>query len=319
MLKKVIAIMTLILASHAHAWEPNGPVKAFIGFGPGSGNEIAFRGVAAEVERNNPKVNFVIQTMPGAGGNIALAHAVKLPADGMTFTVSGLSTYAFDPVFYPELMKFTQGDLYPVLGIARSPFVIVARPSSKVNTVKELAAHLKSGEQVFIGISGAAPFLVHSMLMEKAGGNYDTVQTVMYKGPQESAMAAATGEVEFSIMPVTVSAPLIAGGKVKLIGLVGDKKMPQFPNAELVKDTLPGVVFNAMWNITLPKDTPKDVVDWYVAEFGKAIHSENVKKYFDQNYMYADPFNEPVSHAKWIATFKSQIMPVAEKAKPRFR
>ena len=40
---KVIAVA--LIATLAHAWEPTKPITAVIGFAPGSGNELSFRGI----------------------------------------------------------------------------------------------------------------------------------------------------------------------------------------------------------------------------------------------------------------------------------
>jgi tripartite-type tricarboxylate transporter receptor subunit TctC len=68
MKKIIIGLLLATIAMVAYAWEPTRPINVLIGFAPGSGNEIGFRGVGSILEKSNPKINFVIENKPGADG-----------------------------------------------------------------------------------------------------------------------------------------------------------------------------------------------------------------------------------------------------------
>ncbi len=92
-MKKLLVTM-LLIPTLAFAWEPTKPITAIVGYGPGSGNELSFRGVAAEIEKTNPKVNFLIKNLPGVDGVLAANELTKSAPDGYTIHISGnLSTY----------------------------------------------------------------------------------------------------------------------------------------------------------------------------------------------------------------------------------
>jgi tripartite-type tricarboxylate transporter receptor subunit TctC len=117
------------------------------------------------------------------------------------------------------------------------------------------------------------------------------------------------------MMPLSVAAPMINSGKVKLIALTGVKRPKGFERAEVMNDVLPGVVVNAMWNITLPKNTPKEIVDWYVETFGRAIRSENVHRFFEENYMIAATDLDPKTAKKELDTLRKEYLPMSLKLK----
>ena len=137
----------------------------------------------------------------------------------------------------------------------------------------------------------------------------------MYKGPAQALQDVASGQVEVGIVPLSVAAQMINAGKVKLVGVSGDKRMPQYPTIQTVNEVLPGVVIMALWNITLPKGTPPEIVDWYVREFTKAVKSKNVQKYFDENYMRASEYLTPQAQSKEIAELRDKLLPIARKLK----
>jgi len=120
------------------------------------------------------------------------------------------------------------------------------------------------------------------------------------------------------MIPLPVAAQLIIGGKVKLIGVAGEKRSIQFPNVQAVNEVIPGIIVQGMWNITLPKNTPKEVVDWYVTNFNKAIKSENVQRYFKENYMIAAKDLNPAQSKKDLQSLRWNYLPLAIDLKANF-
>ena len=311
-MKKLIVAL-LLLPALAFAWEPTKPITAIVGYGPGSGNEICFRGVAAEIERTNPKVNFVVQNMPGSDGVISTNHSTKLPPDGYSLNVTGnLSTYVTNEAFDAGAIRYTYADLNPILSCGTSPQVIVARPSSKVNTAKELVKYLhKPPTNVNIAIGSNVQYLIYGLLMDAADGDRTKVRQIMYKGPMQALMDVVGGHTEFGMMPLAVAAPQINAGKVKLIAVTGDKRHPAYPNVPKIAEYLPGVEVMAMWNVTVPKDTPKEVVDWYVQVFGEAVRSEEYKTWRRLNVVfYEESELTPAGLHKHMEELRTTFLPV---------
>ena len=312
---KLLFAVSMAISGVANAWEPTRPITAFIGYGPGSGNEQSFRGVAAEIERTNPGVSFVVQNMPGADGVISVNHTSKLPPDGYTLNVTGnLSTWVTNDAFNSDIAQYRLDDLYPVLSLAISPQVIVARADSRINTAREFVKYIQNpGRPVNIAIGSTVQYLIFGLVMTKGHGDQRQVKQVMYKGPAQALLDVAGGHTEFGMMPLSVAAPMIKSGKVKLVALTGVKRPKGFERAEVMNDVLPGVIVNAMWNITLPKNTPKDVVDWYVRAFTTAIRSANVQRYFEENYMIAATDLDPKTARKELEELRSEYLPMSLK------
>lgn len=316
-MKFLTAVVASVFSLSAFAWQPTRPITAYVGYAPGSGNEQSFRGIAAEIERANPGVTFIVQNMPGADGVVSVNHSSKLPPDGYSLNVTGnLSTWVTNEAFVPEAAQYKLDDLLPVLSLATSPQVIVARKDSKINTAREFVRYIqKPGQPVNIAIGSTVQYLIFGLVMTKGQGDQRLVKQVMYKGPAQALLDVAGGHTEFGMMPLSVAAPMIKSGKVKLIALTGTKRPKGFERAEVMNDILPGVVVNAMWNITLPKNTPPDVVDWYVRTFGTAIRSENARRFFEENYMIAATDLDPKTARKELDDLRREYLPMSLKLK----
>ena len=316
LVKFAIATMIIAACSMSHAWEPKKPIIAYVGYAPGSGNELSFRGVAAEVERQTG-AKFVVVNIAGVDGLLSVNKSHKEAADGYSLNATGgLITYTLNEAFNPEAMTWTVNDLYPIIGTANSPQCIIAHVSSPINSVTDLVKQFATPDRnINVGLGSYAQYMLYGMIMSNGNGNSSKVKSIMYKGPAQALQDVAAGNVEIGMVPLSVAAQMINGGKVKLIGVSGDRKSVQYPNTQVVKDVLPGVVVLAMWNITLPKDTPKEIVDWYVKSFTSALDSDNVKKYFHDNYMTRSNALTPEAQKKEIAEIRAKMLPVALKLK----
>ena len=313
---KKLLLALLMVPALALSWQAPQQVTATVGYTPGSGNELSFRGVAAIVEKNNPGINFVVNNMPGAGEVIGLNWFTKLPTDGANlFIASQQGVFTATEIWYPELAKFRPMDLEFVTTIAKSPLAIVASINSATNTPKELVERLKNTKQpVTFGLGAPAHKILFEYLMEKGGGNADQVKTVMYKGPGAIMQDIGGNHIEFGILPTAVAYPLVKAGKAKYIALAGEQKLTQLPNVPLWKDTIPGLNVYAAWMITMPPGTPRAQVDYYNRLFVPAIRSREAKEFFDANLMFTAPEEQTPEGAKaYITSLRQQWMPYIRK------
>src|SRR6202165_5524237 len=90
------------------------------------------------------KQQFVVETGPGASGNIGAAAAAKSAPDGYTFLVSANPALAVNPSLYKDLPYNAERDFAPVTRGVMAPMAIVVHPSLPAKTLAELIALGKS-------------------------------------------------------------------------------------------------------------------------------------------------------------------------------
>ena len=315
---RFIILSLLLTALNAFAWEPTKPIRVILGFTPGSGNEVSFRGVEAVLQKQYPNINFVIEHRPGVDSVLATNLFAKLPADGHAISIpSEQGTFVTAEIWNKQAMEFNPFEFEFVTSIAQSPLALIARISSPVNTVAELVETLKKpNRNIDFAVGGGAHKVAYEFLTETIKADETKVQSVLYRGPNPAALAVASNQTEFGIMPVAIAQPLITGGKVKLIALAGDRKLSAYPNTPLLKDTVPGLVVNAGWVIVLPKGTPKEIVNWYVNAFVPAIRSPEAKVYFDNNLMIVNENQLGPEKAKnAMINLRDKWQPIVRKMK----
>jgi tripartite-type tricarboxylate transporter receptor subunit TctC len=286
MLKKLLFAL-LLLPAVAYAWQPERPVVVIVGFAPGSGNELAFRQAAGIVQKNNPKVAFVIENRPGADSVVSQNHMLTVPADGYTVSVpSHMSLFVTNDIWQQDIKKFEYNTFINVVTLGKSPLAVVASERSVINTPDAFVNMIQQYHRpINVAIGGGAHQMAYEYIMWRMGGDRNNVKMIRYPGPLQAVTAVAANDItttEFGIMPIAVARPLIEGGKVKLLGLTGDSinGMPTMTKA------VPGLKVYAGWMVSLPPNTAKDIVDWYQREFGRAIRSQEYQDWARTNCIF---------------------------------
>jgi tripartite-type tricarboxylate transporter receptor subunit TctC len=112
---------------------PTRPVRLVVGFPPGGAGDIAVRLIGQWLSERFGQP-FVVENRPGAGGNIATEAVVRAPADGYTLLLIG-AWNAINATLYDRLNFNFIGDIAPVAGLIRVPYVMAVRPFRQAESV----------------------------------------------------------------------------------------------------------------------------------------------------------------------------------------
>src|SRR3954471_5685568 len=98
------ALLVLLAAQSASAQSgyPNRPVKILVGFTAGTAPDLAAR-ILADRFAEVWGTPFVIENVPGAGGNIATDRVAKTAADGYLLVMGGNGSLVINPSLYEKL------------------------------------------------------------------------------------------------------------------------------------------------------------------------------------------------------------------------
>ena len=318
-MKKLLVTLALsVLPVFALAWQPTKPITVVVPNGPGAGNEIAFRILAKQVE---PKtgVSFVYDYKPGAFDTIAMNHFDTLPNDGHHVAIpSCQSTYVSAEIWYANTAKFNAMHFTPVTNMGKSPLAFYARLKTDIDTPEKLMAEVKAGKRpINFAVGGAAHRLAVEYFVNGIKPSKDTVETIMYKGPAQAMNDVVSGVAEFGVFPIAVGAPMVQAGKLKVIGIAGEKVLPGLEKYKLMNTYVPGLNVYACWNLILPKNTPQDIQDWYHNNFVPVLNSKDTKETYDKQFIFTSPnAQSPEGVRADMHRLREQWQPFVRKIKP---
>ncbi|MBB3182232.1 tripartite tricarboxylate transporter substrate binding protein [Variovorax sp. Sphag1AA] len=256
------ALAGLALSSGAFAqadW-PMRPIRIVAPYAAGGAGDESARTIAEGLSKALGQP-VVVDNKPGAGGVIGADIVAKSPADGYTL-LAGANGTLINPLIHRKL-PYAASDLVPVTGVSFSPSLIVADPTINVNTLAQLQVHAKADSKgIFFGTTGIGSTGHFSGEMIKAALGVP-LTFVQYKGSGETAMALSSHQVQLlSDVPSVALVNLGKAGKVRMLAVASDKRMPQLPDVPTTAEAgYPSIRMIHWLGLFAPKGTPPAVLD----------------------------------------------------------
>ncbi|WPH15921.1 Bug family tripartite tricarboxylate transporter substrate binding protein [Variovorax paradoxus] len=239
---------------------PQRPIRIVAPYAAGGAGDESARAIADGLSKALGQP-VVVDNKPGAGGVIGADLVAKSPADGYTL-LAGANGTLINPIIHRKL-PYAASDLVPVSGVSFSPSLIVADPDIGVKTLAELQAHAKTDPRgIFFGTTGVGSTGHFSGEMIKAalGVPFTFVQ---YKGSGETNLALGSHQVQLiSDVPNVSLVNLGKAGKVRMLAVASDKRMPQLPQVPTTAEAgFPSIRMIHWLGLFAPKGTPPAILD----------------------------------------------------------
>jgi tripartite-type tricarboxylate transporter receptor subunit TctC len=262
------ALLALPAVASAQAAWPAKPIRMISPYPPGGGTDAVGR-IVAQALGEQLGQPLVIDTRPGASGQIGTELATKAPADGHTLVLGNVAPIAILPAANPKLPYDPLRDLAPISLAATSDYILTVHPSLPVRSLKDLIALAKKrpGELSFAssGLLGG-PHLAGELLNLLGGVN---ILHVPYKGNGPAAVAVLSGEATMLYGTGPAVVPFAKAGKMRIIATTGLKRtIPEVPAiAELLKD----FQVTQWYGLLAPAGTPREIVERLAKEIARAV------------------------------------------------
>src|SRR5262245_11953021 len=121
---------------------PARPVRFVVGQAAGSSSDITARLIGQWLSERLGQ-QFVVETRPGAAGNIATEAVARAPADGYTLLLVNAQN-TINAALYEKLEFDFLRDIAPVAWVDRVPLVMEVTPAFPARTVPEFIAYAKA-------------------------------------------------------------------------------------------------------------------------------------------------------------------------------
>lgn len=274
-------ILSAVITSPSHAWEPTQPVRLVVPFAPGGSNDVIARTLGKKISDvvGQP---VVIENRPGAGGSIGSLAVSRATPDGHTILVNSnaivlhplLNTPTYDPL----------KDFSPVSIVTKLPFVVVTKPDFPANDFPEFVRHVRSNSaNLFFGTggSGSAQHISQELFNAALGVR---VEHVPFKGSGESIIALMGGNVDYSFDIIPSVKPLKDSGKLNVLAQTGLVRSPVLPDVPTIKELGdPDYSFEAWQGIFLPKGTAPEIVEKWAEVVKESLSDPEIHRNFTQN------------------------------------
>ena len=276
-LAAMLGVLGAASAIPAHAQEtyPAKPVTVIVPQAAGGANDAIARIVTQKLGEIMGQT-FLVDNRPGAGGNIGTAQAAKAKPDGYTLMLTTNSAHVINPAIYKNTGFDPIKDFEPVGLVANAGYVLVANSAFPANSVADLIAQAKAkpGQISYASAgNGTLNHLIGEMFKHSAGVD---MLHVPYKGAGAAATDVAGGQVPVSVQSLPSSLPFLQSGKIKVLGVVNEKRLASLPNSPTIGETIPGFGSTPWYGLLAPSGTPKDIVAKLQAGLAKTLANKDV-------------------------------------------
>jgi tripartite-type tricarboxylate transporter receptor subunit TctC len=262
----------------AQTW-PDKPVRIIVAFVPGGLIDTFARTLQPRLAEGLGQP-VIIENRGGAGGTLAESMLAKSAPDGYSMMVSADSPPANPHLFHNLNYDFFR-DLLPVSMLTRVPFALVVHPSVPANSLAEFVAYVRSRQGQFSYASPGTGTGNH-LFMELFKGRAGIEMThVPYKGGGPAMNDLIGGQVQASLISITLAAPQVRAGKVRAVGMTSEKRAPLLPQVQTFVEAGYSDFTPHTWcGLFVPAGTPAPIVQRLHAEFAKAVRAPEVQARF---------------------------------------
>ncbi|GAA5235551.1 tripartite tricarboxylate transporter substrate binding protein [Verticiella sediminum] len=273
-MKRLSCLATLSMALAALAPAPaalafgDKPVKLVVP-APAGGTMDIFARIVSDQLSHEIKQPVIVENRPGAGGAIAVKHLLSQPADGNTLliTVTNILTevpHVLDGGF--DAMT----DVKPVAQMARSVMLFIASPQFEADDARGAIDYVKAhpGSVSFASYSqGTASHYAGAILNQKASLD---MQHVPFAGSAPALTQVMGNQIPLMFDGSVTSKPLIASGRVKLLGVAYRDRLPEYPEVPTMAELgYPEIDFSNWAGVFASGTTPPELMQKMHATFAK--------------------------------------------------
>lgn len=290
---------------------PSRPIKIVVPVPPGPMLDVMPRMIADKLSAKWSKA-VVIENRPGAAQNLGAELVAKAAPDGYTLLATPPGPLVVTQHLFKEL-SFDPAALVPVTILVKVLPVVVANPKVPADNLAELLQYARAnpGKLTFgsPGV-GSTPHLAGLQLMKAA--NIQFVH-VPYQGMAPAMNDLIAGHIDVMIDNLGNVWPHVKEGKLKLLAVTTDSRLPQVPNVPSVSETLPGFAHADWFAFAAPPKTPADIVTKLSLAIADALKSPDVMKRLD-DYVVVPVGSSPADAANFIKQESGRWRQVIEAA-----
>ncbi len=238
---------------------PSKPVRMIVPVVGGS-MEVLARTLAPKMAESLGQP-VIVESKPGAGGNIAAEFVVKSAPDGYTLLLA-FTPLAVNATLFEKLPFDPVKDLAPISLTVHAPQFLVVHPSVPATSVKEFVAYAKKrpGEMNYGSVStGSASHLTMEMFKTAAG--VDLVH-VPYKGGAAASADLIAGNVQAAFFVSANVLPYVKSGRMRVLASTGRTRLASLPEVPTLVES--GYFEAVSWvGLMAPAATPRPIIERY--------------------------------------------------------
>lgn len=271
------------LSAKAETYPSHNP-RLIVPFPAGGPTDILARTAAEQVSlRLGQQV--IVESRPGAGGNLAGEFVARSDADGYTILVAGQAILAINRAMYKKISYDPVVDFTFIGMLGATANVLLVNPKVlPVNSIAELIEFAKKNPgEVSYGSNGPGSLshLTTEIMAHDAGVKF---LHVPYRGAAPLMTDLLGGQIGMCFTGASAALPLFKSGQLRALAVSTGKRSrysPELPT--LVESGFPNLDAPIWFGAVVRSATPSPILERIRTAFTAVISSEIYSKALDKN------------------------------------
>jgi tripartite-type tricarboxylate transporter receptor subunit TctC len=246
---------------------PVNPVTLITHSSPGGGSDVFLRELIKHLQPVMG-VNFAVENVRGGSGATAVARVARSAPNGGTF-------YATTPTYiqtsYLSRPEVGWDGLDPMAIVFLDPEVLYTRAQSAFRTLKEAmdAAKANPGRQRW---GAANPASLERIAMERLNRLTGArAAVVSHEGGADLMVGVLNGTYEIGIGEIQEVKAQLEAGRVRLLGVLTENRLPEFPDLPTAKEQGLDLVVTKFRGLAGPKGIPDEIAAMWEQALGTVL------------------------------------------------
>jgi len=274
-----ILCASLLISISGNAQQfPSKPVRIVVLYAPGGGTDIIGRQLAAKLSEAWSQ-NVYVENRAGANGIIGTEAVLKSAPDGHNLVLV-VAAHVINSSLQKQMPYDPVADVAAVTLVARSPWVIVATPST-AQTLKEMVAIAKANPgKLRFGSSEPSSRLAGEQFKQLAGIN---LEHIAYKGGSQIMIDMLAGQIETGFTSTLTVLQHYKSGKLKVLAVAGKARHPSMPDVPTaIEAGYPEYETYAWYGMYTAKGTPREVVGKIQQDIARIVRLPDMQERLNQ-------------------------------------
>jgi tripartite-type tricarboxylate transporter receptor subunit TctC len=236
--------------AQAAAW-PDKPVKWILSQPPGSGPDNIARMLGEQLSRTLGQP-IVIDNKPGGQNVIGAQAAARSTPDGYTFYFATTAALVTNTYLFKSMAYDPQKDFVPVAFIGKSPFAVLVKAESPIQSIQDLIARSKASPGTLsVGNEGPRSFggIIARLLNARSGAN---ANLVAYSNVGVAVQNVIGGQTDAVVADVASTAQLVRQGRLRMLAVTTGKRIPAWSQVPSLAELIPGFDMSGWFTLVAP-------------------------------------------------------------------
>jgi putative tricarboxylic transport membrane protein len=273
-------------------WKPDRPIEIIVGTPPGSGYDIVARKLQELWQGGLVEKPVSVVNKPGGFNALGNAYLNQHQGNGSYLAITGTLLLS-DNLLGNTPMSYK--DFTPLAVLLNEEIAFAVNAASPIKTGADLTARLRqdpASVSVAIAGIGGQNHIALGLVAQAAGVDAARLKVVGFQGGADAVTAALGGHVDATVGPASVTAPQLAAGKLRAIGVLSTERLGGvYADVPTWREQGVDAVFSQWRGLMGPKGLNAAQIAYWDGVLAKTVATKEWKDHLERiqlTYRYLD-------------------------------